>query len=116
MKSAAAPTQTMRRACTRLRYGLAAGCRAFDGRTWSARALNLAREGCRLIYWSEEMRPPRVELQFRTADAREMKVRAQVKSAQQCGKLWLLDCEFLRQLTNSELARFRASDQLSPIS
>jgi hypothetical protein len=113
MKSAPALTQAIRRSSTRLRYGLATGCRAVGGRSWSAQALNLSTEGCRVVYWSEEPWPPLVELQLRTPDGKEVEVRAQVKSVQQCGKLWLLDCHFLRHLTTTELALIRASDQLA---
>ncbi len=111
MSSASMPTQAVRRSSTRLRYGLAIGCRAGDGRSWSARALNLSPEGCRVVYWSEEPWPPLVELQLRSPDGKEVVVRAQVKSVQQCGKLWLLDCHFIRHLTVAELETIRAADR-----
>jgi hypothetical protein len=111
MSSPAMPTQAVRRSSTRLRYGLAIGCRATDGRSWSARALNLSPEGCRVVYWSDDPWPPLVELQLRSPDGNEVHVRAQVKTFQQCGKLWLLDCHFVRHLTAPELEAIRPSDR-----
>jgi hypothetical protein len=110
MNSASVPTQAVRRSSTRLRYGLAIGCRANDGRSWSARALNLSPEGCRVVYWSDDPWPSLVELSLRSSDGKDVFVQAQVKSVQQCGKLWLLDCHFVRHLTVPELEAIRASD------
>jgi hypothetical protein len=104
------PTQAVRRSSTRLRYGLAIGCRASDGRTWSARALNLSAEGCRVVYWSDDPWPSLVELRLGSPDGKEVLIRAQVKSIQECGKLWLLDCHFVRHLTAPELEAIRAAD------
>jgi len=105
------PTQAVHRSSTRLRYGLAICCRANDGRSWSARALNLSPEGCRVVYWSEAPWPAFVELQLRSPNGQDVLVGAQVKSVQQCGKLWLLDCHFIRHLTVTELVTIRASDR-----
>jgi len=110
MNSASIPTQAVRRSSTRLRYGLAISCRASDGRNWSARALNLSSEGCRVVYWSEDPWPALVELHLRSPGGKDVLVGAQVKTFQQCGRLWLLDCHFVRHLTATELEAFRAAD------
>jgi hypothetical protein len=92
---------------TRPRYGIAAHCRSEDGQTFNELAVSVTSEGCRLAYFSDTLRPPVVQVQLRSPRGNVVQVLVSTSTAQEAGKLKVVDCRFERPLTEAELTELR---------
>ncbi len=89
---------------TRPRYGIAAHCRSEDGQTFNELAVSVSSEGRRLAYFSDTLRPPVIQLQLRSPRGNVVEILVTTSTAQEAGKLKVVDCRFERPLTETELA------------
>jgi hypothetical protein len=89
---------------TRPRYGIAAHCLSEDGQTFNELAVSVTSEGCRLAYFSDTVRPPVIQVQLRSPRGNVVQVFVTTSTAQEAGKLKVVDCQFERPLTEAELA------------
>jgi hypothetical protein len=102
---AAAPTPPKLSSRIRPCYRISALCLPASGPSWKSLVVSVSLDRCRLVWLSEQDRPPISRLEFRNYKGEVVEVAAEAISTEHSGTVWIVDCRLGRPLTVTDLAQ-----------